>query len=579
MANSDKNIVIRPSIGSTIDQPSITFTGAGNTSITLKILDDSDGTLSFEGYQGQVFAINNNLASGIIYSVNDISGLPVIDANADGTIRLGIYTGNIGIGVTNPFQKFQIGAANTLGISTDGQIFVVTSNEDVGIGTTRPIVKLHVVGNTLVTGIVTATGGFNIGIQSAGVNITTGVVTALNFVGSGNTFNYNSSTRTIDISIAGGSGGSGNISISTNTTNQTQYLTYAVSTGSTSGLGVNLSSLVFNPSTTRLGIGTTNPLGILQVGAGTSTFIINQVGTAVSVGIGTTNPQYIFTVTDTGTPATTGLTNCLADFTTTANSYGQINLRNTSTGTNASADIIVTANNGTDSTNFIDLGINNSGFSVGSWTINGANDGYLYTSDGNLSIGAINASVAKYISFFTGGTLISNERARINSTGVGIGTTNPLQPVQVGVAGSNVVVIDNTGELGIGTTNPTSKLHVVGDVRITGVLTTGDLRVVTGSGTTIFSASGVGSTSTSAIFSVTDFTDTSIIDVTTTGDVILTPSYGEVGIGTTNPAYKLDVLGTSRLNGGAVIGTASTTSFYRMEFNPTSQTLEFTFVS
>ena len=179
--------------------------------------------------------------------------------------------------------------------------------------------------------------------------------------------------------------------------------------------------------------------GPVLVGAATSTGTASQRlqvtgGAYVSgnLGIGTTNPQYILTVSDTGTPATFGLTNCLADFTTTANSYGQINLRNTSTGTNASSDIIITADNGSDTTNFIDLGINNSGYSVGSWTINGANDGYLYTSDGNLSIGAINASVAKYISFFTGGTLAANERLRINSTGVGIGTTNPRSTLQVG---------------------------------------------------------------------------------------------------------------------------------------------------
>ena len=64
-------------------------------------------------------------------------------------------------------------------------------------------------GNINITGIVTATGGFNIGIQSAGVNVTTGVITALNFIGSGNTFAYDSSSKTIDISIAGGGGGSG----------------------------------------------------------------------------------------------------------------------------------------------------------------------------------------------------------------------------------------------------------------------------------------------------------------------------------------------------------------------------------
>ena len=61
--------------------------------------------------------------------------------------------------------------------------------------------------NVNASGIITAAGGFNIGIQSRGVDVTTGVVTALNFVGAGNTFAYDSTSKTIDISIAGGGGG------------------------------------------------------------------------------------------------------------------------------------------------------------------------------------------------------------------------------------------------------------------------------------------------------------------------------------------------------------------------------------
>jgi hypothetical protein len=73
------------------------------------------------------------------------------------------------------------------------------------------------VGNINSTGIITATSGFNIGIQSGGTNITTGVITAINFVGSGNSISYNSSTKTVDVSISGSSGasasGSGTIGI------------------------------------------------------------------------------------------------------------------------------------------------------------------------------------------------------------------------------------------------------------------------------------------------------------------------------------------------------------------------------
>ena len=51
----------------------------------------------------------------------------------------------------------QVGTSNTLGISTDGKIFVVTSNGDVGIGTTRPTSKIDIRGNVNILGVVTAT--------------------------------------------------------------------------------------------------------------------------------------------------------------------------------------------------------------------------------------------------------------------------------------------------------------------------------------------------------------------------------------------------------------------------------------
>ena len=58
-----------------------------------------------------------------------------------------------------------------------------------------------------ISGELNVTGGVNIGIQSAGQNVTTGVITALNFIGAGNTFVYDTVSKTVDISIAGGGGG------------------------------------------------------------------------------------------------------------------------------------------------------------------------------------------------------------------------------------------------------------------------------------------------------------------------------------------------------------------------------------
>ena len=70
---------------------------------------------------------------------------------------------------------------------------------------------INTVGDQTLSGELTATSGFVVGISSAGTLINddsgpTGITT-LNFIGSGNTIAYNSSTRTVDISIAGGGGG------------------------------------------------------------------------------------------------------------------------------------------------------------------------------------------------------------------------------------------------------------------------------------------------------------------------------------------------------------------------------------
>ena len=59
--------------------------------------------LDIQGSAGQLFSVTNNLTSGSIFSVNDVSGIPSIDVDADGTIQLAPYgsTEYVGIGTTN----------------------------------------------------------------------------------------------------------------------------------------------------------------------------------------------------------------------------------------------------------------------------------------------------------------------------------------------------------------------------------------------------------------------------------------------------------------------------------------------
>ena len=58
-----------------------------------------------------------------------------------------------------------------------------------------------------ISGELNVTGGFNVGIQSGGTDIATGVITAINFIGAGNTAVYDAVSKTVDISISGGGGG------------------------------------------------------------------------------------------------------------------------------------------------------------------------------------------------------------------------------------------------------------------------------------------------------------------------------------------------------------------------------------
>ena len=105
------------------------YTGIGTTSTVgigtrIEIIPydtQNGGTLSFEGSAGQLFSISNNLTSGSIFSVNDVSGIPSIDVDADGTIQLAPITSTefVGIGTTNPIAKLDVnGDVNISGVST-----------------------------------------------------------------------------------------------------------------------------------------------------------------------------------------------------------------------------------------------------------------------------------------------------------------------------------------------------------------------------------------------------------------------------------------------------------------------------
>jgi hypothetical protein len=137
------------------------------------------------------------------------------------------------------------------------------------------------------------------------------------------------------------------------------------------------------------------------------------------------NPEKL--LIDAGTTSSYNLINAEGSI----NNYLQFNIQNNSNGTLASSDIVATANNGNESVNYIDMGINSSGFTNTSYPIiGGQNTTYLYGTGSDMVIG--NASSGRNLRLFTGGTANTNERVRIESDGdVGINTTTPTAKLDV----------------------------------------------------------------------------------------------------------------------------------------------------
>ena len=104
--NSASGLSYDTSLKYTSGTKTLTFTGTGvaASGINLNILPDS--TLSFESTAGQLFSISDGLASGTIFSVNDISGMSSLEIDASGLIKIGEYDGFLGIGTSQLYSQY-----------------------------------------------------------------------------------------------------------------------------------------------------------------------------------------------------------------------------------------------------------------------------------------------------------------------------------------------------------------------------------------------------------------------------------------------------------------------------------------
>ena len=260
--------------------------------------------------------------------------------------------------------------------------------------------------------------------------------------------------------------------------------------------------------------------------------------------------------------------------------YLQMNLQNTSNSNNASTDYVATADNGTDSTYYVDFGINSSTYAPSIENFGGPNDGYLYANARNLLIGT-QAVGSDLIFMVAGNTILNNTAMRISGStgniilGRGEGTNSPLGnvmrgPNANGTGNSSGGTVTLQGGRGNGTGNGGS-INIIGGATGTGTVGSVNINasaafptnINTGTSSQNLTMGGNANNILLPKFSTVGglyYTSLSTGQLANTGANMTWDSINNrLGIGVASPAYKLHVVAAS--NPLYLAGVQTTSSF------------------
>jgi hypothetical protein len=434
--------------------------GTGNTSQTFEI-DNDGGTLRF--YQpgstkasltadGVFTATGNITSSGNISGVyilgngSQLTGLPATYSNSNVTSLLAA------LGSNSITTTGNITAGNLIGnISITGNVTGTSTNVTLVAGsyswTFNNAGNLVLPGNTF---SINYANGAAVSLGSGGVG-NYGDSNVVSLLGA-----YGSNTMTTTGNITGGN----LIAYSTIFGNPDIILGNTANTSATKTRIV--SDAAFSYIQTGNGTaGTTGNIVFAPYASATQRVVINTAsgdlrayGNIYAAGNATTGNNSLIA----GVSGTV-LANSTAAFIANVNSYAQITYQNKNSGADATADFILTADNGSDVTNYSDFGIINSGYDNATPTNSLGNivyaaDTYLYAqgnisntsqSGGNLVIGTTTAT--KNVKIFAGGNTASSLVANISNVGVSITgsltTTGNITTPNITGTSANVTITAN----------------------------------------------------------------------------------------------------------------------------------------
>ena len=459
-------------------------------------------------------------------------------------------------------------AADTLGFTTGGSEIMRLTSTGLGIGTTSPTGKLNIVSGSSGSYLVnldyndgTDGGGF---FQSGSVGLSLFLKNA-------------SATQTVQIATAGDSFfNGGDVGIGTSSPSSALH----VKGGSTSTPS-DFSAFISN-ATLRSVVNHSNEYGLYMGYANSSTdacaiqagrsngttdpLLLNPYGD--NVGIGTTSPSSTLDVngdvTITNKLIHSGDTDTFMKFDT--NQIGFV------TGNSTRFQIQ------TSLVRFNQEGVNQD------FQVFGQNDDNLFFADAStdrvgigtnspnfklhLKDGTSTAVYQQFSNDTTGNTTGDGTVLGIDADGDFLINNLESKTIKLFTADTERLRVDSSGNLGVGTSNPAVKLDVVGDITASG---SGDKIISAISsdddGTLFLSGAGSGKDTHIVFGNDRDLfiSKSSSTTATSEGTPVLTLGSnnnatfaGNVGIGTTSPAVKLDIVGDTRIKASSTTATALT---------------------
>ncbi len=591
-------------IGTTSPTSALYVAGNGLTSsvITADGGANSIFGLTVRGYQnwGSGVAYTNQTANRTYVTYQDTTGnFNIYDSTVGNRVTV-TSTGSVGIGTTTPFYKLEVNgtvevangsglyalsssgthyrlvdldASNVVNMGPNGSIQIangapssaifVQNTGSVGIGTNSPQVALHVgptaaganevarfehanaagssgitiyqngtLKGSLGTGDFVATGGANtdFGIQSAGnMLFATGGTVQKMVLTSGGNVGIGSTSPTSLLSVYGAAGAatvtigspSNSALLTLDRGSNTQNATFNLNTA---GVNYGYFGLDTSANSVTLASSNNNQLTVsahnanLLLRGGTSNGIIMQtngsaeamrVTSGGNVGIGSSTPSAVLAVSNTAaTAANTPL----------------FTIASTTGGTSTSSLMTVLANG-----------------NVGIGTSNPTSPLYVSGAPALQAVIGTTANTQNWISIIKSSSQTASFGIRANNYGFLQANTG----MQIENSSSQpYIVFDGVNE-GIGTTSPSATLAVQGNGLFSGNITAANI-------------TATGTLSTTGAISAPYFVATSPTATSTfAGGATFATSGGNVGIGTANPGYALDVAGLAGINGRVKLGAGN----------------------